>query len=149
MGSVAVAYRLSCPMAGGVFLDQGLNLCPLHWQAGSQPLDHQGSPSSLFLQKIKKGSLIVSQFFFFFLTSALFLIFTWTSFSNTSTVYLLLSSGFAPTTLLSVQSLSWKRTLGCSFQEFRDHFVPILMILLCLDPSAICEMRPKILLLPV
>ena len=25
--------------------DQGLNLCPLHWQADSQPLDHQGSPA--------------------------------------------------------------------------------------------------------
>ena len=31
--SVVVAYRLSCPMARGVFPDQGSNLCPLHWQA--------------------------------------------------------------------------------------------------------------------
>ena len=45
-----MAYRLSCPSARGIFLDQGLNLCPLLWQAGSQPLDHQGSPSSLFLE---------------------------------------------------------------------------------------------------
>jgi len=29
-GSVAVAHGLSCPMACGIFLDLGLNLCPLH-----------------------------------------------------------------------------------------------------------------------
>ena len=28
----------------GIFLDQGLNQCPLHWQADSCPLYHQGSP---------------------------------------------------------------------------------------------------------
>ena len=27
-----------------VFPDQGSNPCPLHWQADSQPLRHQGSP---------------------------------------------------------------------------------------------------------
>ena len=37
---------LSCPTACGIFPDQGLNPCPLHWQVESQPLDHQGSPSS-------------------------------------------------------------------------------------------------------
>ena len=31
-GSVVVAHRLSCPAARGVFLLQGLNPCPLHWQ---------------------------------------------------------------------------------------------------------------------
>ena len=30
--SVAVAGRLSCSMAYGIFLDQGLNPCPLRWQ---------------------------------------------------------------------------------------------------------------------
>ena len=44
-GSVVAAHRLSCSMARGNFLDQGSNLCPLHCQADSQPLDHQGSPS--------------------------------------------------------------------------------------------------------
>ena len=34
-GSVAVAHRLSCSAACGIFLDQGSNLCPLHWQADS------------------------------------------------------------------------------------------------------------------
>ena len=28
--------------------DQGLNQCPLHWQANSYALHYQGSPSSLF-----------------------------------------------------------------------------------------------------
>ena len=28
-------------------LDQGLNLCPLHWQVDSYPLYHQGSPLCL------------------------------------------------------------------------------------------------------
>ena len=43
-GSVAVAHGPSCSAACGIFPDQGLNLCPLHWQADSQPLCHQGSP---------------------------------------------------------------------------------------------------------
>ena len=34
-GSVVEAHRLSCLAACGIFLDQGLNLCPLHWQADS------------------------------------------------------------------------------------------------------------------
>ena len=44
-GSVVVAHGLSCSAACGIFPDQGLNPCPLHWQADSQPLRHQGSPS--------------------------------------------------------------------------------------------------------
>lgn len=30
--------------ACGLLPDRGWNLRPLHWQAGLQPLDHQGSP---------------------------------------------------------------------------------------------------------
>ena len=41
MGSVVVAHGLSCPAACGILLDQGSNSYPLHWQAGSYPLDHQ------------------------------------------------------------------------------------------------------------
>ena len=41
--------RLNCSMACEIFLDQGLGSCPLHWQADSQPLDHQGSPLTHFL----------------------------------------------------------------------------------------------------
>ena len=33
--SVVVAHRLSCSAACGIFPDQGLNPCPLHWQADS------------------------------------------------------------------------------------------------------------------
>ena len=46
-GSVAVAHGPSCSAACGIFPDQGSNPCPLHWQADSQPLRHQGSPSPL------------------------------------------------------------------------------------------------------
>ena len=42
-GSVIVAHRPSCSAACGIFPDQGSNPCPLHWQADSQPLRHQGS----------------------------------------------------------------------------------------------------------
>ena len=42
-GSVVVVHGLSCSVAWGI-LDQGLNLCLLHWQVGSLPLSHQGSP---------------------------------------------------------------------------------------------------------
>ena len=44
-GSVVVAHRPSCSAACGIFPDQGSNPCPLHWQADSQPLRHQGSPT--------------------------------------------------------------------------------------------------------
>ena len=44
-GSVIVAHGPSCSMACGILPDQGSNPCPLHWQADSQPLRHQGSPS--------------------------------------------------------------------------------------------------------
>ena len=43
-GSVAVAHGPNCSAACGIFPDQGSNPCPLHWQADSQPLRHQGSP---------------------------------------------------------------------------------------------------------
>ena len=42
-GSAVVAHGLSCSAACGIFPDQGLNPRPLHWQADSQPLHHQGS----------------------------------------------------------------------------------------------------------
>ena len=43
-GSVVVVNGLSCSPAYGIFPDQGSNLCPLHWQADSLLLDHQGTP---------------------------------------------------------------------------------------------------------
>ena len=48
-GSVVVAHGPSCSAACGIFPDRGSNLCPLHWQADSQPLRHQGSPCLSFL----------------------------------------------------------------------------------------------------
>ena len=47
-GSVIVAHGPICSVACGIFPDQGSNPCPLHWQADSQPLRHQGSPWILF-----------------------------------------------------------------------------------------------------
>ena len=46
-GSVVVAHGPRCSVAYGIFPDQGSNLCPLHWQADSQPLRHQGNPPPL------------------------------------------------------------------------------------------------------
>ena len=43
-GLVAVVRGLSCSVVRGIFLDQGLNPCLLHWQVGSLPLSHQRSP---------------------------------------------------------------------------------------------------------
>ena len=48
-GSVVVTHRPSCSTAFGIFPDQGLNPCPLHWQADSQPLGHQGSPANFLI----------------------------------------------------------------------------------------------------
>ena len=48
-GSAIVAHGPSRSVACGIFPDQGSNPCPLHWQADSQPLRHQGSPESYSL----------------------------------------------------------------------------------------------------
>ena len=50
-GSVVVTHGPSCSAACGIFPDQGSNPCPLHWQADSQPLRHQGSPTAAILIK--------------------------------------------------------------------------------------------------
>ena len=44
-----MAHGPSCSAACGIFPDQGLNLCPLHWQADSQPLRQQGSPDLIII----------------------------------------------------------------------------------------------------
>ena len=46
-----MAHGPSCSVACGIFPDQGSNPCPLHWQADSQPLRHQGSPVVVFLRE--------------------------------------------------------------------------------------------------
>ncbi|XP_032490454.1 target of rapamycin complex 2 subunit MAPKAP1 isoform X3 [Phocoena sinus] len=48
-GSAAMAHGPSRSTACGIFPDRGTNLCPLHRQADSQPLRHQGSPRPIFL----------------------------------------------------------------------------------------------------
>ena len=56
-GSVVVAHGPSCSAACGIFPDQGSNPCPLHWQADSQPLRHQGS---LLIVVLIRSSVIIS-----------------------------------------------------------------------------------------
>ena len=53
-GSVVVAHRLSCSAACRIFPDQGLNPCPLHWQADSLSPSHQGSPEMEALSVIQQ-----------------------------------------------------------------------------------------------
>ncbi|XP_073652396.1 protein BANP isoform X2 [Tursiops truncatus] len=48
-GSAAVAHEPSRSAACRIFPDRGTNSCPLHRQADSQPLRHQGSPRVGFL----------------------------------------------------------------------------------------------------
>ena len=50
-GSAVVAHGLSRSAARGILPDQGPNPCPLHWQADSQPLRHQGSPTCIYIYK--------------------------------------------------------------------------------------------------
>ena len=47
-GSAIMAHGPSRSVACGILPDQGLNPCPLHWQADPQPLRHQGSPPHFF-----------------------------------------------------------------------------------------------------
>ena len=59
-GSVVVAHGPSCSVACGIFPDQGSNPCPLHQQADSQPLRHQGSPKKAsFILKWGRGKVLV------------------------------------------------------------------------------------------
>ena len=56
-GSVVVAHGPSWSVACGIFPDQGSNQCPLHWQADSQPLRHQGSPCYIYFYVVKFYSI--------------------------------------------------------------------------------------------
>ena len=60
-GSAVVAHGPSCSAACGILPDQGSNPCPLHWQADSQPLCHQGSPVTSLFKKISLGNSLVVQ----------------------------------------------------------------------------------------
>ena len=60
MDSGVEAHWLSCPVARGILLDQGLNPCLLHWQADSYPLYHQGSPQLPFKDISQKPAHSIS-----------------------------------------------------------------------------------------
>ena len=60
-GSVVVAHGLGCSVARGIFPDQGLNLCLLHWQADSLPVSHQGNVHEFFILHAVQTSPIPAQ----------------------------------------------------------------------------------------
>ena len=62
-GSAIVAHGPSRSTACGIFPDQDSNPCPLHWQADSQPLRHQGSPGK-FLITVSISLLVIGLFIF-------------------------------------------------------------------------------------
>ena len=47
-----MAYGLSCFTAYGIFLDQGSNLCLLHWLVDSLPTESLGMPYVLIFQSL-------------------------------------------------------------------------------------------------
>ena len=60
-GSVVVAHGPSRSAACGIFPDQVSNPCPLHWQADSQPLRHQGSSPFFLDPHGSQGSMCLSE----------------------------------------------------------------------------------------
>ena len=52
--SALVVHQLRCFEEQGIFSNQGSNLCPLHWQADSYPLHHQGSPETTTFKRNMK-----------------------------------------------------------------------------------------------
>ena len=62
--SAVVAHGPSRSAACGILPDQGSNPCPLHWQADSQPLSHQGSPMFSFKSFIVSGLTFRSLIYF-------------------------------------------------------------------------------------
>ena len=57
--SVIVAHGLSCSKTCGVFPDQRSNPFPLHWQADSFPLYHQGSLVLFYILRLNSTLYIV------------------------------------------------------------------------------------------
>ena len=62
--SGVVVHELSCSVAHGIFLDQGLSPCLLHWQEDSSPL-RQRSPDFCFSPGATGKWFHVSEFGFF------------------------------------------------------------------------------------
>ena len=65
-GSAVVAHGPTCSAACGIVPDQGSNLCPLHWQADSQPLRHQGSPRVFLKNTFFYVFWVTTTYFFLF-----------------------------------------------------------------------------------
>ena len=59
MGLVVVARGLSCPVACGIFPDQGLNLCPPHWQVESHPLYTREVQRRILLLDLEDGFFFI------------------------------------------------------------------------------------------
>ena len=72
-GSVIAGHGLSCSTACAIFLDRGLNLCPLHWQVDSLQLSCQGSPQESFFYAV------TNIFLFFGEREQIYLLSTYTS----------------------------------------------------------------------
>ena len=49
IGSIVLVHRPSCSETCGIFPNQGMNPCLLHWQVDSLPLSHQRSPGGTIL----------------------------------------------------------------------------------------------------
>ena len=56
-----MAQGLSCSVVCGIFLNQGSNLCLLHWQADSLPLGHLGNAPYKFLNQLTDINKIPSK----------------------------------------------------------------------------------------
>ena len=63
-------HGLSCSLACGIFPDQGSNPCPLHWQADSYPLCHQGSPLNVMSTWHNPFGFELYSFVLFFMTDS-------------------------------------------------------------------------------
>ena len=63
-GSAVVAHGPSCSAACGILPDHGSNPCPVHWQADSKPLSHQGNPVGRFLITVLISLLVIGLFIF-------------------------------------------------------------------------------------
>ena len=91
--------------ACGVFLDQGSNLCLLHWWVDSLPLSHQGSPGINF-----KLTYVLIKFFTLYVYDHA------TSFA---------SNNFYPQILSPVRILS--RPCPLHHETLAEHFLPCLL----------------------
>ena len=122
-GSAIVAHGPSRSAACGIFPDQGSNLCPLHWQADSQPLHHEGSP----------GEFLISFIVLFIIVCLLFS--SCRSLLNVSCIFCILFPRFwIILTIITLNSFSGRLPISSSF-VWSGGFLPcsfICCVLLCL-----------------